>query len=194
MLAVSKGHPEASVRKFANDGQIEFGESRLQEALSKINNLSDLDRIRWHFVGRLQANKVRGVVKNFDYIHSVDSFNLAKRISRIAGEENRCPQLMLQVKFREDHAKGGFSIAELLEAWPKIKTFSNINIVGLMTISPIAFELDDRKSLFKECRNLADQLELKDCSMGMSGDWQVAVDAGSTWVRVGSLLFGDRVK
>ena len=193
LLAVSKGQNESSIRCLVDKGQIEFGESRLQEALPKINMLSDLNRINWHFVGRLQSNKVRGVVKFFDVIHSVHSLALGERISRISGEENRKPKVLLQVKLREDISKVGFSREELFESWSKLINLPNINITGLMLIPPVDLESDGRKLLFRETRNLADVLQLKDCSMGMSRDWQEAVEAGSTWIRVGKLLFGDRV-
>lgn len=194
LLAVSKGHSESSIRFFANQGQRDFGESRLQEALPKISNLADLKLIRWHFIGRLQSNKVRGVIKNFDVIHSVDSLAIGERISRISVEESCCPQVLLQVKLLEDSSKGGFSKDELLNGWPKLINLPNFEISGLMTIPPIRLELQERKRLFKECRHLADTLGLKDCSMGMSRDWEEAVEAGSTWVRIGSHLFGDRDK
>ncbi len=194
LLAVSKGQTESLIRFFAEKGQFHFGESRLQEATTKIKNLSDINGIRWHFVGRLQSNKVRGVVKIFDVIHSVHSLALGERISRISGEENRFPQIMLQVKLREDSAKVGLSKEELLQAWTKLRSLPNMNITGLMTIPPINLDLEGRKVLFRECRDLADGLGLKDCSMGMSRDWREAVNAGATWIRVGTLLFGNRVK
>ena len=194
LLAVSKGQNQDSIRELANNGQIDFGESRLQEAAPKIKSLSDSSKIRWHFVGRLQANKVRGVVKTFDVIHSVNSLTLAERISRISGEESRSLKIMFQVKLREDPSKIGFSKDELLEAWPKLIGLSNFEVVGLMTIPPICIDLKERKNLFRECRDLADSLQLKDCSMGMSRDWKEAVEAGSTWIRVGTLLFGARDK
>ena len=194
LLAVSKGHPDCSIRQFAQSGQIDFGESRLQEALPKIENLKDINQIRWHFVGKLQKNKVRKVLKDFDVVQSVDTLPLIKRISRIAGEESIAPELMLQVKLRDDPSKSGFSKEDLFNAWSQIKTLPHINLIGLMTISPIAFSLKERKSLFMECRDLANYLGLKDCSMGMSNDWEEAVEAGSTWIRIGSLLFGQRSK
>ena len=194
LLAISKGHKESSIRSLVDRGQLEFGESRLQEAFPKIKNLSDISKLNWHFVGRLQSNKVRGVVKIFDVIHSVHSFALGERVSRISVEENRFPQVMIQVKLREDEAKVGLSKEELLDEWSKFKNLPNINTTGLMTIAPKALGLEGRKKLFQECRDLADSLGLKDCSMGMSNDWREAVEAGSTWIRVGRLLFGDRVK
>ena len=192
LLAVSKGHEHESIRKLFSYGQLDFGESRLQEAIPKKIDLSDLKEIRWHFVGTLQKNKVRGVIKEFDFIHSVDSLPLLERISRISKEEQKSPNIFLQVKFRDDPKKGGFSKKDLLKYWPNIISLNNINLIGLMTIPPIAFNSYQRKDLFCECRNLANHLGLKDCSMGMSNDWQVALKGGATWIRVGSLLFGKR--
>ena len=192
LLAVSKGHHHESIRKLSGYGQLDFGESRLQEAIKKINELKDLNHLRWHFVGKLQKNKVRGVIKEFDFIHSVDSLSLIERISRISQEEQKTPKIFLQVKFRDDPHKGGFLKQDLLESWPNIVSLKNIHLIGLMTIPPIALNLYQRKDLFCECRNLADHLRLKHCSMGMSNDWQEALEGGATWIRVGSLLFGKR--
>ena len=192
LLAVSKGHVQSSIRKFSCYGQLDFGESRLQEAIPKKNDLNDLKELRWHFVGTLQKNKVRGVVKEFDFIHSVDSLSLLERISRISQEEQKSPNIFLQIKFRDDPKKGGFLKKDLLKSWPNIISLKNINLMGLMTIPPIELNSYQRKDLFCECRNLANHLGLKDCSMGMSNDWQEAIEFGSTWIRLGSLLFGKR--
>ena len=193
LLAVSKGQEPDSIRKLYGYGQLDFGESRLQEAIPKKNHLNDLNQLRWHFVGKLQKNKVRGVIKEFEFIHSVDSLSLIERISRIAHEEKKIPNIFLQVKFRDDPQKGGFLKEELLKCWPKIVSLKNIHLIGLMTIPPIFLNLDQRKDLFCECRNLANHLGLKDCSMGMSNDWQEAIEVGATWIRLGSLLFGKRL-
>ena len=189
VLAVSKGQEVKQIRSLISQGQIDFGESRVQEALPKLTELNDFNEIRWHFIGSLQTNKVRQVVKAFEVIHSINSIKLAKRVSRIAGEEGKKPKLMLQVKFRDDPQKFGFNSESLLKEWDEFMNLSNVDVIGLMTISPISLPLNERKSLFKECRLLADKLELKDCSMGMSGDWKEAVDAGATWIRIGNLLF-----
>ena len=192
LLAVSKGHPHELIRKLSSYGQLDFGESRLQEAIPKKVDLSDLKQLRWHFVGTLQKNKVRGVIKEFDFIHSVDSLPLLERISRISQEEQKIPNIFLQVKFRDDPNKGGFLKLDLLKNWSKIISMKNINLIGLMTIPPIALNSYQRKDLFCECRNLANHLGLKDCSMGMSNDWKEAIQGGATWIRLGSLLFGKR--
>ena len=192
LLAVSKGHDHGSIRKLSDFGQLDFGESRLQEAIPKKKDLNDLKQLKWHFVGKLQKNKVRGVIKEFNFIHSVDSLSLIERISRISEEEQKIPNIFLQVKLRDDPQKGGFLKQDLLKNWSKIVSLKNIHLIGLMTIPPIALNFDQRKDLFYECRNLANHLELNDCSMGMSNDWQEALDCGATWIRLGSLLFGKR--
>ena len=194
LLAVSKGHSLESIQKLTELGQVDFGESRLQEAIPKLNGLIKFRKIQWHFVGHLQSNKVRGVVRNFNFIHSVDSQALAERISRIAVEEGRSLQIMLQVKLAEDPSKGGFNPEELKQKLPSIHNLSNLLPTGLMTIPPIDFCQDQRRNLFEECRSLANQLDLKDCSMGMSADWKEALQAGATWLRLGSCLFGSRQK
>ncbi len=192
LLAVSKGHDKESIRKLSGYGQVDFGESRLQEAVPKKNELNDLKQLRWHFVGTLQKNKVRGVIKEFDFIHSVDSLSLLERISRISLEEQKTPNLFLQVKLRNDPQKGGFLKEDLLNSWSKIIALNNVNLIGLMTIPPIALDPHQRKDLFQECKNLANHLGLKDCSMGMSNDWKEAIEVGATWIRLGSFLFGKR--
>ena len=192
LLAVSKGHHHESIRKLSDYGQLDFGESRLQEAIPKKIDLRDLKQLRWHFVGTLQKNKVRGVIKEFDFIHSVDSLPLLERISRISQEEQKTPNIFLQVKFKDDPNKGGFLKLDLLKSWSKIISLNNINLIGLMTIPPLTINSYQRKDLFRECRNFANHLGLKDCSMGMSNDWQEAIQYGATWIRLGSVLFGKR--
>ncbi len=192
LLAVSKGQPSSAIRALVLEGQYAFGESKLQEALPKIFHLKDLKEIKWHFIGKVQANKVRMIVKEFNFIHSVDSLKLAERISRISVEENKTPSIMLQVKFRPDPNKSGFLENELLEVWRELNSLPNIKVLGLMTITPFHLALNERKIVFRECRNLANKLHLKDCSMGMSGDWKEALIEGSTWLRIGSDLFGQR--
>ena len=192
LLAVSKGHPAAAVRELAGLGQVDFGESRVQEALPKQEDLEDLSSLRWHFIGRLQANKVRAVVRAFSVIHSIDSEGLAERTSRIALEENQRPEVLFQVKLREDPSKGGWDPDVLRQVWPKLQALPGLKPIGLMTMAPLGLGPEDRQSLFHDCRTLADELALPDCSMGMSGDWKQAARAGATWVRVGSGLFGPR--
>jgi pyridoxal phosphate enzyme (YggS family) len=192
LLAVSKGHPAAAIRELAELGQRSFGESRLQEATAKQAELADWPALDWHFIGRLQANKVRPVVQRFAWLHSVDSLALAERVARIAGEEGVCPKVLLQVKLRPDPAKGGFAPEDLRQAWPQLRVLPAVQLVGLMTMAPLGLDAAQRKSLFADCAALVRELDLEHLSMGMSGDWQDAAAAGSTWVRIGSALFGPK--
>jgi len=192
ILAVSKGFKSQEIKTIQNLGQEDFGESKFQEAFKKQLILKDLKKIKWHFIGRIQSNKVRKIVQNFEYIHSVDSFEKLQKISHISYEEKKNPLIMLQVKFSEDPTKGGFNPDLLIHKWREIQELKNITVKGLMTINPKGLSSKENVELFKKCRSLADSLQLPDCSMGMSGDWEEAIDSGSTWLRLGSLIFGDR--
>jgi pyridoxal phosphate enzyme (YggS family) len=192
LLAVSKGQPASAIRQAVALGQRSFGESRLQEAIAKQRDLADLEPLDWHFIGRLQANKVRGVLRHFGTIHSVDSVDQAQRLQRIAAEENLTPRVFLQVKLRADPAKTGFDPYDLRAAWPRLRAMEPLHMVGLMTIAPHELCASERTDLFEDCAALVAELGLPDLSMGMSGDWPEAVAAGSTWVRLGTALFGER--
>ena len=192
ILAVSKGCKSQEIKTIQKIGQNDFGESKFQEAFEKQSLLKELKQIKWHFIGRIQSNKIRKIVQNFKYIHSVDSFEKLQKISNVSLEEKKKPFIMLQVKFSEDPTKGGFNPELLILKWKEIQELKNISIIGLMTINPKGLSSKENSGLFKKCRALADSLQLPDCSMGMSGDWEEAIDAGSTWLRLGSLIFGGR--
>ena len=192
ILAVSKGFKSQEIKTIQNIGQNDFGESKFQEAFEKQLILKDLKQIKWHFIGRIQSNKIRKIVQNFKYIHSVDSFEKLQKISSISYEEKKNPFIMLQVKLSDDPSKGGFRPELLISKWREIQELKNITLKGLMTINPRGLSSKENSELFKKCRSLADSLQLPDCSMGMSGDWEEAIDSGSTWLRLGSLIFGDR--
>ena len=187
LLAVSKGQPSARMRCLVALGQRSFGESRLQEASLKQQELADLGPLDWHFIGRLQANKARAVLRQFGTLHSLDSWALAERLQRIAAEEGLSPAVFLQVKLRPDPGKTGFGPEDLRQLGPRLGQLAPLRPVGLMTFAP-----PEHLALFKECGALAAELGLKELSMGMSGDWREAAAAGSTWVRLGSALFGSR--
>ena len=193
LLAVSKGFKSEDIKNIYDLGQKHFGESKLQEALNKQEFLEDNSDIIWHFIGRIQGNKIKKIVQNFDYIHSVDSFEKLLKISNVSHELDRIPNLMIQVKFVEDPNKGGITTSELIESWNDINNLKNTRIKGLMTINPKGLDSNQNFNLFSKCKQLADSLELKDCSMGMTQDWQEAVKAGSTWIRIGSFIFGERI-
>ena len=192
ILAVSKGFKSQEIKTIQNIGQNDFGESKFQEAFEKQLILKDFKQIKWHFIGRIQSNKIRKIVQNFKYIHSVDSFEKLQKISSISYEEKKNPLIMLQVKLSDDPSKGGFRPELLISKWREIQELKNITLKGLMTINPRGLSSKENSVLFKKCRSLADSLQLPDCSMGMSGDWEEAIDSGATWLRLGSLIFGDR--
>lgn len=192
LLAVSKGQPAAAIRAAVALGLRHFAESRLQEALPKQEALADLEPLDWHFIGRLQANKVRGVLRHFGTIHSIDSLALAQRVQRIAAEEGLSPRLLFQVKLLPDPGKTGFEANELRSHWSELSQLVPALSVGLTTIAPQGLEPAERLGLFGQCAGLARELGLKELSMGMSGDWPEAVAAGSTWIRLGRGLFGER--
>lgn len=201
LLAVSKGQPAEAVEQAYAAGQRCFGESRLQEAAPKITALRQrCPQLEWHFIGQLQANKVRPVARAFAWIHSLDRLSLAQRLDRIAGEEGCCPQVLLQVKLRPDRGKGGFSAEQLTSHLPTLVHLSHLKLRGLMTMAPLGLDSDQLHRLFSECRHLSCQLrarlplavarDFNQLSMGMSRDWPQAVAAGSTLVRIGSGIFG----
>ena len=193
ILAVSKGFTSQEIKTIQNIGHNDFGESKFQEAFEKQLILKEFKEIKWHFIGRIQSNKIRKIVQNFKYIHSVDSFEKLQKISNISYEEKKNPLIMLQVKLSDDPTKGGFNPELLLSKWSEIQELQNIILTGLMTINPKGLSSKENLELFKKCRCLADSLQLPECSMGMSGDWEEAIEAGSTWLRLGSLIFGDRL-
>lgn len=192
LLAVSKTFPAAAVQEAYESGQRDFGESRQQEAAPKIDTLPP--DIRWHFIGGLQRNKVRKVLGGFRVIHSVDSLRLAEHLDRVAGEEGKRPGIYLEVNVAGEASKGGFSQEELLAAAEALPAFENVDLLGLMVIPPEG----EARRWFAATRELRDRLELLSglklpgLSMGMSGDFEDAVREGSTIVRVGSALFGNR--
>ncbi len=192
ILAVSKGFESHEIKTIYNLGQNDFGESKFQEAFEKQVILKDLKKTKWHFIGRIQSNKIRKIVQNFQYIHSVDSFEKLQKISKISYEEKKNPLIMLQIKLSDDPTKGGFNPDVLVSKWREIQELKNLTLTGLMTINPRGLSSKENTELFQKCRSLADSLQLPDCSMGMSEDWEEAINSGSTWLRLGSLIFGDR--
>ena len=196
LVAVSKTFPREDVREAADAGQRVFGESRLQEAEPKIMGLpGDLE---WHFIGRVQRNKVRRILPLFAYIHAVDSLRLAEYMDGVAGGLGLRPKVFLQVDQAGEESKGGFSVAGLRADFPAIMGLAHLDVVGLMTIPPAAESAGLSRHWFRELRELRDELAagfsagLPFLSMGMSGDFEVAVEEGATHVRVGSAIFGKR--
>ncbi|RZM82859.1 YggS family pyridoxal phosphate-dependent enzyme [Leptolyngbya iicbica] len=200
LIGVSKRQPASAVRAAYQANLRDFGESMVQEAIAKQAELTDLDDITWHLIGHLQSNKARKALEHFDWIHSIDSLKIATRLDKIAGEIGRSPYCCLQVKMVPDPAKFGFSLEELWAALPELNQLRHLNIVGVMTIPPLESSMAEVEAIFERAKILAnqinqqgfDQLHLSELSMGMSGDYPVAIAAGSTMIRLGTTLFGDR--
>lgn len=197
IIAVTKYFDENAMVEAYNAGMRDFAESRAIEAVEKINNLPTEIRnnSNFHFIGHLQTNKVKKVVQNFDYIHSVDSLKLAKAISDEAQAIGKIQKILLQVNNANEEQKFGFSKEDIFEEFPKIEALSSIEIVGIMNMAPLGASEDELDNLFADVYNIKKELEkefnceLKELSMGMSQDYKVAVRHGSTMLRIGRKLF-----
>lgn len=191
LLAVSKLQSQEKIRSLAAEGQMDFGENYVQEALIKIKNLAVL-KLQWHLIGPLQKNKVKFLQKNFAYIHSVDSIELAQLISTKSTALQYQQKIFLQVNLSAEISKAGFTEAKLLDAWPRLKALNGVHIVGLMVMPPLENEPEKNRPYFNALKKLSEQLHLKELSMGTSQDYLVALEEGATWIRIGSILFGNR--
>lgn len=197
IIAVTKYFDETAVINAYNAGLRDFAESRVIEAITKINNLpADVrNNSRFHFIGHLQTNKVKKAVANFDYIHSVDSYKLAKAISDEAQNTGKVQNILLQVNNADEVQKFGFSKQEISDIFISIKSLPNINIAGLMNMAPLGAPEDELNRLFEEVAQIRNKLEtdfncsLKELSMGMSQDYKIAVKHGATMLRIGRKLF-----
>jgi PLP dependent protein len=200
LLAVTKQVPSSAMRIAYEMGIRDFGENRLQEALNKQQELLDLPDINWHFIGHIQKNKARKIIEHFDWIHSVDNLAIARKLSILAAELNRRPQVCLQVKILEDLNKYGWHPPELLLDLSELDRCQNLNIQGLMTIIPLGLSSAEKLSAFQATKQLAQKIDRQNCShitmqqlsMGMSDDYLEAIEAGATIIRLGSLIFGSR--
>lgn len=197
IIAVTKYFDESAIIAAYNVGLRDFGESRAVEAVNKIENLPSEIKTnsRFHFIGHLQSNKAKLVVKHFDYIHSVDSLKLANIISEEAGEIGKVQNILVQVNNANEEQKFGFSKSELFEVFQKLLKLQSVNIVGLMNMAPIDADENELDKLFGEICEIRDELqnihncELKEISMGMSRDYKIALRHGATMVRIGRKLF-----
>ncbi|MEW6142472.1 MAG: YggS family pyridoxal phosphate-dependent enzyme [Chloroflexota bacterium] len=190
VVAVTKTVPVPEIRAAFSAGIRQFGENRVQEAETKFGRLTDLRKeITWHMVGRLQMNKARKAVEMFDTIQSVDSARLAEVLNRRAGE--RLP-IFLEVNVSGEATKGGFEPHDVAKAVKIINTLPNLKLRGLMTIAPIVSEPGEARPYFRRLRQLRDDLGLKELSMGMTDDFEAAIEEGATIIRIGRAIFGER--
>jgi PLP dependent protein len=196
LLAVSKTHPAEVIRHAVEEGQLLFGENRVQEAKAKIPDLPA--RLRWHLIGHLQSNKIRQALPLFEMFHGVDSVELLDEIQRIAADLGLFPRVLLQVNVAGESSKFGFAPDRLMSQLEQISSVDRVQVEGLMTIPPLAPNPENSRKYFVRLRQLRDQLEkefrfsLPHLSMGMSGDYRIAIEEGATLVRVGTAIFGER--
>lgn len=199
-IAVTKQVAVEVMREAYQAGMRDFAESRIQEALPKQEQLKDLDDICWHFIGHIQSNKAKKVIEEFEWIHSCDSLKLAQRLNRLAEETGSTPKICLQVKILPDPDKYGWTRSQLLADLPELDRLSHLKIQGLMTILPMGLSDAEKLTAFQATRALRDEIEqnktvsfvLPELSMGMSGDYLLAIQAGATTIRPGRILFGNR--
>jgi MAF protein len=196
IIAVSKLQSTEKIRNLYWQGQTDFGENYVQEAIQKKHLLQDLN-LCWHFVGHLQKNKVKQVVGEFDYLHAVDSVELCKKISSVAAQKNITQKVLLQLNLAQEESKHGFSIESFKQQLPSIMSLSHLSVVGLMIMPPLTNTAEENKKYFIELKKIQNELcqtypSIQELSMGTTQDFLVAARCGATFVRLGTILFGKR--
>ena len=197
IVAVSKTFPPALVAEACRAGLTDIGENRVQEAAAKIPQVEALgSQPRWHLVGHLQTNKVKTALGLFDIIHSVDSLRLAEAISRqaetMSRQQDRPVPILLEVNVGGEASKFGFTPAEAGPAVEQMARLPGLSVQGLMTVAPLSDDPEEVRPVFRELRRLRDALGLRRLSMGMTDDFEVAIEEGATMVRIGRAIFGPR--
>ncbi len=196
LLVVSKTWPPETIQEVVDCGHTLFGESRVQEAEAKIPALGS--QLQWHFIGHLQKNKVRKILPLCPVLHSIDSLDLARRVDAVASDLGLFPKVFIQVNLAAESSKFGFGSDALRESFGELLAFERLEILGLMCIPPAVRDADEARPFFRQLRSLQEELAtahdvpMRELSMGMSGDYEVALEEGSTIVRVGSSIFGPR--
>lgn len=205
LIAASKTKPLLMIEEVYNEGIVNFGENKVQEIINKSEEIDELNKnelknIKWHMIGHLQRNKVKYIVDKVTLIHSVDSLRLAKEIEKEARKNNVIVDVLLEVNIAMDPDKYGFKESEVNSALIEISKFKHINIKGLMTIPPYVENPEENRHYFQKMRELFVDIEAKNIdnvsmeilSMGMTGDYCVAIEEGATMVRIGTGIFGER--
>ena len=190
IVAVSKTFPISHILPLINHGHNHFGENKVQEAQEKwISIKNDFPQLKLHLIGKLQTNKVKFALPLFDYIHSLDSFKLAEKISAEQEKKNFKPKIFIQINLGKENQKSGIDEGDLLNFYQKCVSEYNLNIIGLMCLPPFD---EDPIPFFKKMQNLSESLKLKEISMGMSNDYMDALKYNASYIRVGSKIFGNR--
>lgn len=198
LICVSKTKPIEMVKEAYAAGERHFGENKVQEIVLKAPEMPS-DTI-WHMIGHLQTNKVKKAVEFASYIHSVDSLKLADAIDKAAGAINKCQNILCEVNIADEDSKYGLNEEGLYELVKDINKLNNVKLVGLMCVAPFTDNPEDNRKYFKKLKEMMNNInnmglenvKLTELSMGMSGDYQVAISEGATFVRVGTSIFGER--
>ncbi len=197
LVAVGKTQPVERIREAITSGAEIIGENYIQEAREKFDQLVQMD-VQWHFIGHLQRNKAKYAVRMFDLIHTVDSFRLARELDRQARNVNKIQPILVQVNISGEQTKSGVGEMQAVELIESVLGMENLRLEGLMTMPPFFDAPEKARPFFVALRQLRDRLvrelkiELKELSMGMTGDFEVAIEEGATLVRIGTALFGAR--
>lgn len=198
LIAVSKTKTKEEILELYNLGIRDFGENRVKELLEKEKELPK--DIRWHMIGHLQTNKVSKIIDKVEYIHSVDSVKLANFINEEAKKKDKIVKVLLELNLANEETKFGFSKEELYQSLDILSTYKNLKICGLMSVAPNVSNQEDNRLLFREIKKILvdiglkklDNIEMKLLSMGMSNDYEVAIEEGANFIRIGTALFGKR--
>lgn len=198
LIAVSKTKPVSMLEEIYQEGIRDFGENKVQELTEKYEQMPQ--DIRWHMIGHLQRNKVKYIVDKVDLIHSVDSVRLAQTIEQEAEKKNVIVNILVEVNVAEEDSKFGLKVEEVLSMVEKIAAFPHIRIKGLMTIAPYVENPEENRAVFTQLRKLSvdiankniDNVSVGILSMGMTNDYEVAIEEGATMIRVGTGIFGER--
>ena len=199
IVAVTKTHTFSAIASAVQNKVIDIGENKVQETEKKLQNQKKPLNAKLHFIGHLQKNKAKKAVQLYDYIQTVDSISLAKRINKISKEQDKIQKVFLQINIGNKKNKHGFLTEEIEEAASTINSFYNIKIKGIMIIPPLTESKKEYIRYFKKAKKIKDALQkkIKTCtnlSMGMSSDYVEAIKAGATHIRLGTALFGERQK
>lgn len=199
LVAVSKTKPVASIQQALDAGLVLFGENYIQESREKVNALA-ASPAQWHFIGHLQSNKAKYAVRLFDLIHSVDSEKLARELNKQAAKIGKIQPILLQVNISRETSKSGTSKEEAVDLVTRISTLESLSLRGLMTMPPFFDNPEKARPYFRELRELREHIRgltipgiaMEELSMGMTGDFEAAIEEGATLVRIGTAIFGGR--
>ena len=199
LIAVSKTKPVSAIYEVMETGIIDYGENKVQELTDKIETISE--PLNWHMIGHLQRNKVKYIVDKVKLIHSVDSLRLAEQINQEAMKKNVDVDILIEVNIADETSKFGLNTEEVIDLIKKVSTLQNVHIKGLMTVAPFTDNTEENRPYFRNLKQLAvdinckniDNVTMSVLSMGMTGDYEIAIEEGATMVRVGTGIFGERI-